>query len=216
MKEMFMTSLRVASNPRDFSKIVQQYEEKYKDLDSIYLSAITRFQNGADRLEKQEIESILYQYLLKWGRMGRVLGYNGCDRIAIALQQLKSQLDEFKSATLSNIDLNDKSFSIEELYDSLLNSKWKSNRGRTKRVGPTATAKVLHLALPNLFMIWDRRIREYYEFKDTGSEYLGFLEIMQDWNHKLFKTINSLQEKYGKSSTKLIDEYNWKRCWGIT
>ena len=209
-----MTHRIATPNSKDFARIVQQYEEKYKNLDIIYLSAITKYQNGADGLEKQEVESILYPYLLKWGRMGRVLGYIGCDRIASALQQLKPQLDELNAETLLNIDLNDKSCSIDELYDTLLNSKWKSNLGRTKRVGPTTTAKVLHLALPNLFMIWDRRIREYYEFKDTGSEYFRFLEIMQDWNQKLFKTINSLQEKYGKSSTKLIDEYNWKKCWG--
>jgi len=198
----------------EFSKLVQQYESKYKELDNIYLSAVNSFQTLNGTFGKQEVESILHPYLLKWGRMGRVLGYKGCARIGKALNALKPQIGTFQEATLATIDLNEKYDDIEDLYDGLLNASWKSEKGRTKRVGPTATAKVLHLALPNLFMIWDRKIRNSLDFGENASEYIRFLENMQDWDQKLNKTISSLEKKYDKTCTKLIDEYNWKKCWG--
>jgi hypothetical protein len=164
--------------------------------------------------ENNDVESILCPYLLRWGRIGRVLGYKGCYRIGKAINELTIQLDNYKGATLSTINLNQYSDGIEDLYDELLNTKWTSDKGKTKRIGPTATAKVLHLALPELFMIWDRKVRDSFDFQDNSSEYLRFLKNMQDWNRKLDTTLNSLQTEYGKSSTKLLDEYNWKKCWG--
>ena len=52
-----------------------------------------------------------------------------------------------------------------DIYDEIMNTKWKSKKGKTKRVGPTATSKALHLVAPDLFIIWDRAIRNHYVFK---------------------------------------------------
>ncbi len=209
-----MSRLMAAPSSREFSRIVGQYENKYKELDSIYLTAIKDFEGIVGSFGEYEVEFILCPYLLKWGKMMRVLGYKGCSRIGAKLAEVKPQLDKFRSVTLSKIDLNQTSDTVEELYDEFLNAYWKSDKGRTKRVGPTATAKVLHLAVPNLFMIWDRKIRNCYGFQDSGREYVRFIANTQNWNEKLSTTIEALQGKYGKSCTKLIDEYNWKKCWG--
>jgi hypothetical protein len=192
---------------------VKQYEDKYRELDQIYLTAVKDFDGITGGFGKYEVEFILCPYLLKWGKMMRVLGYKGCSRIGEKLRKMKHQLDKFHSVTLSTIDLNQTADSVENLYNELLNANWKSAKGRTKRVGPTATAKVLHLAVPNLFMIWDRKIRNCYGFQDDGREYVRFIANMQNWSKKLNTTIEALQDKYGKSCAKLIDEYNWKRCW---
>lgn len=209
-----MTRLLTAPTDTEFSKIVQQYEKKYEVLDRIYLSAINGFHTTQGHFGKNDVESILFPYLLRWGRMGRVLGYNGCYRVGKAINELKPRFDTFKTATLKTINLSKSSNATEDLYDDLMNSEWVSVKGRTKRVGPTASAKVLHLALPDLFMIWDRKVRETFNFGDNTAEYLRFLENMQDWNQKLSTTLTFLQSKYKKSCTKLIDEYNWKKCWG--
>ena len=209
-----MTRLILAPTPTEFSRIVQQYENKYKELDNIYVSAVNSFKTLNGSFGKQEVGSILHPYLLRWGRMGRVLGYKGCDRIGNALNGLRPQIGKLQGATLETIDLNEKYDDIDDLYYELLNANWKSEKGRTKRVGPTATAKVLHLALPNLFMIWDRKVRNSLGFGENGGEYIRFLENMQDWNKKLNSIICSLEKKYDKTTTKLIDEYNWKKCWG--
>jgi hypothetical protein len=201
-------------DPRDFSRLVEQYENEHEGLDCIYLAALEDFKGTEiSTFGDYEVESILHPYLLKWGRMGRVLGYRGCERIGKKLKEMKLQFDDFHQLTLSIIDLDQMSKKIEDVYDELLNAKWKSKKGRTKRVGPTATSKVLHIATPDLFMIWDREIRNSYGFQDSGKEYLPFLANMQNWLKKLGTTVENLQNEYGKSCTKIIDEYNWMRCW---
>jgi hypothetical protein len=198
----------------EFSRLVKQYEDKYRELDHIYLTAIKDFGGITGGFGEYEVECILYPYLLKWGKMMRVLGYKGCSRIGEKLREMEPQLGKFQKLILSTIDLIQMSDKVEDLYDELLNADWESAKGRTKRVGPTATAKVLHLAVPNLFMIWDRKIRNCYGFQDSGREYVRFIANMQNWSKKLNTTIEALQHKYRKSCTKLIDEYNWQKCWG--
>jgi hypothetical protein len=131
------------------------------------------------------IELILCPYLLKWGRMGRLLGYKGCERIAEKLEEMKNQFAWFQAINLTTVDIRKKSHEIEKLYNAFLNARWKSDKGRTKRVGPTATSKVFHLLVSDLFMIWDSKIRKTYRFKDRGREYVRFLSIMQNWSKKL-------------------------------
>jgi hypothetical protein len=210
-----LTKLMKAPEPTEFKKNVNEYESKYAKLEQIYLSAIEGFkQSGVWYTDDPDIHSILSSYLLHWGRMGRVLGYKGCNRISEKLVEMKAKLEKLQEAKLSNMDLTKNSEIIEQLYDELLNANWISDKGRTKRVGPTATAKVLHLAIPDLFMIWDSRIRSCYGFQESGREYVRFIVNMQNWNKELSRTIETLHQKYGKSNTKIIDEYNWKNCWG--
>jgi hypothetical protein len=71
---------------------------------------------------------------------------------------------------LATLDIHQNSDEIKELYNEILNVEWKSEKRKTKRVGLTATAKGLHLIVPDLFMIWDRKIRVDYGFQDNGKE----------------------------------------------
>lgn len=207
--------LMTTPDPEEFIKIVGQYENKYKGSDQIYLKVIEDFKKtGFCGLCDLNVDSILRLYLLKWGRMGRVLGYKGCKRIGGKLEEMENQFGELQKLTLIIVDIGQKSDEFEILYNELLNAKWKSDKGRLKRVGPTATSKVLHLVIPDLFMMWDSKIRKTYGFKDSGVEYVRFLVNMQNWIKKLGTIVKNLQAQYGKPLTKLIDEYNWKKCWG--
>jgi hypothetical protein len=38
---------------------------------------------------------------------------------------------------------------------------------------------------------------------------------MQNWSRDLGTAIEALQKEYGNSCTKLLDEYNWKKCGGM-
>jgi hypothetical protein len=207
-----MTRLMIVPDSREFSRLVEQYEDKYKELDRTYLTAIKDFNGIIGSFGDYEVESILYPYLLRWGKMMRVLGYKGCSRISEKLREMEPQLDKFQKLTLSTIDLSQMSDKVEALYDELLNADWESDKGRTKRVGPTATSKVLHIVAPNVFIMWDRKIRDYYGFKDSGAEYVRFLANMKDWLENLSPRIEELSNKYQKSHTKIIDEYNWLKC----
>ena len=116
------------------------------------------------------------------GQNGRVLGYKGCNRITQKLEEMDTQLAELMAVNLTTVDVRKRSHEIEALYNSILNAKWKSDKGKTRRVGPTATSKVLHLVNPDLFLIWDSKIRKTYGFKDSGVEYVRFLASMQKWS----------------------------------
>ena len=126
----------------EFSELVKLYENEYKGLDLIYLDVLEVFKDkDLSTFSNYEVESILYPYLLKWGRMGRVLGHRGCERIGEKLKEMAMQLGEFQRLSLSTIKMN-RMLEIEDVYDEILNTEWKSEKGRIKRVGPTATSKV--------------------------------------------------------------------------
>ncbi len=198
-----------------FASVVQEYEEQTEALDRFYLQSIHEFKKiEPGSFGGYEAYSVLCLYLLKWGNMKRILGYQGCKRLSEKLGRMEDKFEEFQTLFLSTIDLKQLSSQVEDAYDELLNAKWISEKGRTKRIGPTAAAKTLHLVAPDVFMIWDRKIRRYYGFGENGNDYLQFMVEMQRWLRKLNGTVRELGAKYEKSYTKIIDEYNWKTCWG--
>jgi len=193
----------------EFSRLVEAYEGKYKDLDSVYTMALQKLKKiSLQDLGSNDVESVLRPYFLKWGQMNRVLGIRGCQVICDKLKQLSPKIEKFRFESLSVVDLDANSESVK-IYDGIMDAKWKSEKGKTKRVGPTSASKALHLVAPDLFMIWDRKIRNYYDFQEGGEEYLRFLVNMKNWLKKLKPTIDLLGNKYQKPSTKIIDEYNW-------
>lgn len=207
-----MTEFLGVPNFDEFSRLVKLYEREYKDLDSVYIMILQELKEGnLQDLGSYDVESVLRPYFLKWGRMGRVLGVRGCQVICDRLKELNPKIVKLRHEALSIVDLDAKSEFVE-IYDEIMNAKWKSEKGKTKRVGPTSASKTLHLVAPNLFMMWDRRIRNYYDFQESGEEYLRFLINMKNWLKKLKPTIEALGNKYQKSCTKIIDEYNWVKC----
>ena len=64
--------------PEEFSSLVDLYESSYKTLESVYVPALRHFENKKlNNLNSSDVESILHPYFLKWGKMGRVLGFKG-------------------------------------------------------------------------------------------------------------------------------------------
>ena len=208
-----MTKFIRVPAPEEFSNLVDLYESRYKKLDSTYVTALQDFGNKKLRnLNCSDVESILRPYLLKWGRMGRVLGLKGCKRIGDTLREIDLELTKLRQEALLPEGLDRMSSEFAGIYDKIMNAKWKSEKGKNKRVGPTAASKTLHLVAPNLFIIWDRKIRDNYVFGENGAEYVRFLVNMQTWLKRLKSPIDALQRRYGKSRIKIIDEYNWIKC----
>ena len=102
------------------------------------------------------------------------------------------------------------------------------------RIGPTATAKLLHILQPRLFVMWDGAILKYFKrrnlgIRDSKQGYRCFLEkihqtanqIIQDFNHQsLNPPVSSgqspedylsihLQYTPYKTMAKFLDEYYW-------
>jgi hypothetical protein len=133
----------------EFSNFVDLYESRYKSLDSIYVTALQDFGNKKlSNLNHSDVESVLHPFLLRWGRMGRVLGFKGCKRIGDKLREMDLQLTKLRQEALSTVDLDRMSSEFEDIYDEIMNTRWKSRKGKTKRVGPTAASKNTSFGCP--------------------------------------------------------------------
>jgi len=91
-------------------------------------------------------------------------------------------------------------------------TKFKSKKGNQKEVGSTAASKAFHLTCPDLFVMWDGKIRtEYGMHNGGGKDYFEFLRMMKDLWKKLKPEIDKLQQEYGDRATRIIDKYNWMK-----
>jgi len=200
-------------NCKEFTKLVETLERKYEITECVYKGVVNNFETvQLCNLDKEFVERILEPFFLTWGVMTRVLGFKGCEKIGEKLKAMNTQLERFRKKELLTTDLKKLAEEIIEVYEEIKNTKWRTKKGKDKRVGPTSAAKALHLVAPNLFMMWDRDIRSCYQFKESGKEYFRFLLTMQDWLKELETTIQKLQHKYKKSGTRIIDEYNWMKA----
>jgi len=164
------------------------------------------------QLNEKHKTRIIRPFLLIWGSMGRVLGREeGIKAVSKKLKEIGEKVEPLRQRDLLSADLNGIKDPVIELFDEIRETRFRSPKGKQKPVGSTAASKVLHLACPNLFVMWDSEIRRgYKKHKGDGKEYFEFLCQMKDMWKKLETTIKSLQQKYGgKRITRMLDEYNW-------
>lgn len=125
------------------------------------------------------------------------------------LKRVEGFLKTFQNLALEDADLKDER--LVKAVDVVFNEV-------TKVCGRTGASKVLHLLAPSFFVMWDEKIRDFYNV----ASYIDFLRRMKDeLNEALtlycqdFKVDrNRAKEDIkarcgGKPLTKIIDEYNF-------
>lgn len=114
------------------------------------------------------------------------------------------RLSALRDANLRAINIPQNRHSIKECFEHFM---------RIDRVGPTGVSKALHVLMPNLFVMWDDRIRSAYRCAGNGSEdgYLKFLQLMQGAASSLEESVwgNVCRQCDDFSIPKLLDEYNY-------
>lgn len=101
----------------------------------------------------------------------------------------KMQHEDFKT-----IDFNKYSCEIRAIFKML---------SGIKGVESTGASKLMHLKLPKVFVMWDKRIREVYGYMTGDAEdYFVFLKDMQE-------KFSSIKIKSDRTLAKLIDENNY-------
>jgi len=166
-------------------------------------------QTNLQSFNQKDIVTIIEPFLLAWGKMGRVLGHAGCKHIGNVLKSISGDLFDFRFYYIEK-DLADVN-NVAKIFETVMDSTFKSDLGATKRIGPTATSKVLHLIAPDFFVMWDDDIMKFKYEEPTyvrGSHYEKFLSDMKQLLERLNPTVTAFSEKYGKTKTKIIDEYN--------
>ena len=90
-----------------------------------------------------------------------------------------------------------------------------------KHIGATISSKILSLYRPELFMIWDKAICEFYGFANNGVGYARFMLLMRDFAIELRRRHGnkkqSLEDFLSAGErvnwippiAKYLDEYNW-------
>lgn len=110
------------------------------------------------------------------------------------VNELKPYFNKFKDKSIETINFDDYKKEIIHLFDSL---------SEIKGIQFTGASKLMHLTIPNVFVMWDGYIRKACGFKKGNSEdYFNFLKKMQ-------KEFKDIQKRNGRTLAKCIDEYNY-------
>jgi hypothetical protein len=110
-----------------------------------------------------------------------------------AFEECKPLFEQLKGKHIKTVNLDEIKDTVELIY---------SKFSKIKGVEYTGTSKVMHLLNRDLFVMWDRDIREEYGFDVAGNDYFNFLKLMQE----KFKNID--WNMLNKTLAKAIDEYN--------
>lgn len=113
------------------------------------------------------------------------------------VKSLEPYFKKFQNKKFSNINFDDYRKEINKIFTTLY---------KIKGIQSTGASKIMHLACPNVFVMWDSFIKKHYGFKKGDfTDYLNFLKTMQ----KDFKDIK--WSKKDITFAKAIDQYNYYR-----
>jgi hypothetical protein len=131
-------------------------------------------------------------------------------------------LEALANASLRSSDLPERLDEIDRLYTSLIALRGNTNSPRIPTMGDAAASKILHVMVPPLFVMWDKKIRErsrwaYGEFMLRMHEFALYLreqlapaEALEDLDGYLQRVP---RYPVRKPLAKYVDEYNWWLAW---
>jgi hypothetical protein len=213
----------------NFIETIDEFEEDYELIELLYFGAIERLRDVQKDVSKlddlKHIQRIMKLFLISWGMMNRVVGRKNLDwkKLGETLRSLEKEFALLRDKKFLNIDFNDETLShaIKTIYGKLDPIPYLGS--------PTTISKILHLLNPEIFVMWDNAIVNFYHEIDpdvdySASEYLEFLKLTQKtvivtlskFERETEKSLDNieaeLRRKYqNKTTTKLIDEYNWMK-----
>ena len=211
---------------------IEKYEEKYGYEERIapwsYLKTIEKLKDVQRDLRKLDNTSHLYgvikPFLKKWGKMARVVERArdvDWKTLGKILQDLESGFQKLRGKKLHTMNFNEKDVAntIRGIY---------GKRHLVRYLGgTTCISKILHVLNPEVFVMWDKRIRGRYKEKNflVCETQDGYLEFLREAKNQIGEAFNDRQSKTGKSwdeiehelrsrfdnktLAKLVDEYNW-------
>jgi hypothetical protein len=194
------------------------YHKEPRALYYDHFMKIKNWEKWADSVPLDEVKK-LFDFIVRWD-----FHFQGDpQKFAEIYSKVSPIIQNLKSARLEDLDFNNDHVSdgIKRVFDSICDCSWKYES--------TDTSKILHTIVPDLFVMWDRNIRE---------RILGDVECKwgavyaNDFLPKMQKEINDcissfMSEKQldraesagrirglcdNKSFPKLIDEYNYMVC----
>jgi hypothetical protein len=123
--------------------------------------------------------------------------------LRLAQINLDSQLQTYNE----KIELLDR---IKDVFKTISNTEIEIKNKIKRRIGSTATSKILHMAVPDFFIMCDSGIREIHGVTGNGAGYTNFMIRMSIYANYLDKNLDLSKLVNKKTSIpRLIDNYNY-------
>lgn len=209
-------------------------EDVYWFAEFVYFKALEQLRDIREDISKlklkEHMECVISIFLFQWGQMARTVGRKGTEweKLTDNLRSQKGAFQKLQYENLLSINFDDEEVAehIKNIYGS----------AKVKNIGATAISKILHLLNPELFVMWDFKIRKMYKDKypavrESANGYLEFLkavqreikEAIQEESKRSGRSEQEIVEKIctqlpskklgpeynRKTLAKLVDEYNW-------
>ncbi len=182
---------------KDIKNHVKKSEKESREWDKTYSECLNDIcKKGIRKINEKDI-SIIKKFLWDWGKMARVLGKRKRwkSKLPNVIRGLCRQLEKFRKLRLENSDIKKYEVEIFKCYKKI-----------EEIIGPTSTAKVLHLICPNFFPIWDSKIRDNAGVNEKAEGYFNFIERNKEFIVKYNDILEKLAKEYKKPKVKIVDE----------
>jgi len=194
-----------------FEKTLEIWRELYILDDVFYQKIISEldFRN----INPKKTYCYLLRFLELWG-VRRTAVKVDPRKLSETINCLRPLLTDLNH-NLTEVDLQTIEGKVIEVFNKI---------SRVDNIGPTSSSKILHLLIPNLFIMWDREIAREFDVQMNSGGYVNFLKMCKSIYKKLSEKYKEqgvdnptayLLSKFKKPLTKLLDEYNWlyTRSW---
>jgi hypothetical protein len=198
-----------------------KYDDDYKK----YILDRRQIWENLDRITESDVKRTMIEFLKAW-RIRNVNRIN-IHGLKEALQGLSGYFKVLRIERKNLLELNfDEeiaingqkkkiSNAIKDVYRRLV---CKENE-KIKGIGPTSASKIMHCVVPEVFMMWDNKIREGYGYAGNEVGYLKFMLDSQRILRMIMRTYpkspeDLCREAYpniNKTLTKLLDEFNYMK-----
>lgn len=219
-------------NYKDLKDAHEEYLEK-TNWNRDYANSIKRrdvWSNLRD-LEEKGVSGVVLNFLNKWRCH---IPYKRAPEICKALKKADRFFKLLRNEKLETIDfekmvgVNGKVLKTQEIVSSVFRIISPTVAPAVGEGGYTATSKIMHMVNPELFPMWDRRIRKKYGFYGNTEGYLLFVLKMQSMIKGVIRDycaehrigMKEAKEEICKKTcsggemltlVKLIDEYNYTK-----
>lgn len=208
----------------DLIRNVNRYNYKNEFMYFKSLERLKEIREDVTKLDDiRHLLGIIKPFLIKWGRMGRVVGRDGLHwrQFGETLRSLEPEFSVLRLKKFRSINYDDNAVvsAVTIIYEKLDPFPYLGS--------PTTIAKLLHLLNPEIFVMWDIDIRKRYKqrnhrIQSTAEGYVAFLqetqsairEALHDRCAATGKSVAAVEEEIrtnsaNKTLAKIVDEYNY-------
>lgn len=169
-------------------------------------------------INQRHVEQILIPFLNKWKCR---LPYQCAQRLTSVMQETEQWLPNLRGLHIEDVDflapikVGSEAMRVFALVEKIFAPIQLVKAGR-RTVGFTATSKILHMAIPELFVMCDKRIREKYGCEGNAAGYANFMLRMNllasdliSQAHGNKQSILDCSQWKGRTLARLLDNYNY-------